>query len=274
MRDYLRSRLIRIYLPYLPIGIGMLMLYQVLPGLSEGGRDPSILTSVALIPDNRPPALSVAWTLVHELLFYAIYAFWFIHRQVFRVLVAVWAFLIIWIAYADLELSRIAAYFLSPLNLCFLAGVGVFHLSRQASLGSALAICASVVGVMLLAMEVSAVAPSRIVIGVAFAMLVLAATSPIAARHRVWRPLVVLGAASYSVYLVHNPVLSIAVRLVRAVLPDVGVWPAFGVIALVAAIAGVVYWRCYERPVLTWARARLARPRTRLDLAAAHPKDP
>lgn len=60
LRDYASARLIRIYVPYLPIGIAMYLLYLLLPGLSEGGRTPSLLTSLTLLPDNHPPALSVA----------------------------------------------------------------------------------------------------------------------------------------------------------------------------------------------------------------------
>lgn len=81
--------------------------------------------------------------------------------------------------------------------------------------------------------------------------------------------LVVLGAASYAVYLVHNPVPSLAVRVVKAVMPDIGVWAGFGLIALVAAIAGLLYWRWFERPMLEWTRTRLARSRARLNLAVA-----
>ena len=57
---------------------------------------------------------------------------------------------------------------------------------------------------------------SRIVVALGFAALVWAAASPSFSGLPVWRPLVVLGAASYAIYLVHNPALSILVRLLPA----------------------------------------------------------
>lgn len=86
LRDYATARIIRIYVPYLPIGIAIYLLYLLLPGLSEAARSPSLLTSLTLLPDNRPPALSVVWTLVHEMTFYALYALLFVQRVLFRVI--------------------------------------------------------------------------------------------------------------------------------------------------------------------------------------------
>ena len=71
--DYFHARLIRIYVPYLPVGIGMYLVDMLLPGLSESDRSPGLLTSFTLLPSNSPPALSVAWTLVHELIFYGLF---------------------------------------------------------------------------------------------------------------------------------------------------------------------------------------------------------
>jgi len=255
--EYLTARLIRIYVPYLPIGIAMLVLYHMAPGLSAGGREISLLTSLTLLPDNQPPALSVAWTLVHEMIFYAIYALWFIHRTLFRIVLAAWALAILFVTVAGTELPSAASYLLSPLNLCFLLGVGVFHLSRRISLATVAAVGTGVVGVALLTLQVTAATPNRVLIAAAFALLVFTATSPMAARYSVRRPLITLGAASYAVYLLHNPVLSLAVRLVKVVLPGIGVWPAFALIAVIGTSAGVVYWRWYERPMLRRVRAWL-----------------
>ena len=264
VREYLTARLIRIYLPYLPIGIAMLLLYELVPGLSESGRETSLLTSLTLLPDDRPPALSVAWTLVHEMIFYAIYALWFIHRGLFRMVLAAWTVSIVSVALAGWEIPQAAGYLLSPLNLCFLAGVAVFHVSRRVSLGAAVAAAAALGGVSLVAFQAAAGTPNRIIIAAAFALLVMAATSAVAGKHQVWRPLITLGAASYAIYLVHNPVLSLAVRVVKAAGPGIGVWPAFAVIVTVATAAGLAYWRWYERPMLRTVRAWLMPRRNEL----------
>ena len=131
IREYARARVMRIYIPYLPVGVAIFLLYLVLPSLSEGGRSPGALTSFTLVPSNSPPALSVAWTLVHEMIFYAIYALRFVHRALFRGVFALWVASILGVAAMDIEMPLAARYFLSPLNLCFVLGVLVFHVNAR-----------------------------------------------------------------------------------------------------------------------------------------------
>ncbi len=57
---YWKNRVYRIYIPYLPIGIFMLVMYQLLPGLSGNERDINILKSIFLVPVEGKTALSVA----------------------------------------------------------------------------------------------------------------------------------------------------------------------------------------------------------------------
>jgi len=90
VKPYLAKRLARIFPAYWPVGLAMLGLYAALPGLSaSGGREFSYVSSVLLLPADLPPALSVAWTLVHELMFYAVFMLWFVSRRAFMCLVGV-----------------------------------------------------------------------------------------------------------------------------------------------------------------------------------------
>lgn len=68
LRAYVRARLVRVYVPYLPVGVAMLLAYSVFPALSGSGREVGVFTTLTLLPSNVPPALSVAWTLVHEVI--------------------------------------------------------------------------------------------------------------------------------------------------------------------------------------------------------------
>jgi peptidoglycan/LPS O-acetylase OafA/YrhL len=54
---------------------------------------------------------------------------------------------------------------------------------------------------------------------------------------------------------VHNPVLSIVIRGVKRLVPDVTPWMAMFMISSIALGAGVVFWRLYERPALRYARS-------------------
>lgn len=115
---YAAARFRRVYLPYLPIGIAMALAYSFVPQLSEGHRDWSWLPTITLLPVAAETALSVAWTLKHEILFYAIFAAGYFSGRLGLVL-GVWAVAIVVGTFAGL--SDMVA--LDPINLEFLMGV-------------------------------------------------------------------------------------------------------------------------------------------------------
>ena len=124
--DYVKSRLIRIYVPYLPIGVFMLLLYSFFPSLSHGNRDLSVLTSLTLIPHGNP-ALSVAWTLSFELCFYMLFSLSFFSRKAWNFLVVFWVLSVVVFNYTSLaSLAILKTPFLyvlfSPYNIEFVFG--------------------------------------------------------------------------------------------------------------------------------------------------------
>jgi peptidoglycan/LPS O-acetylase OafA/YrhL len=76
-----------------------------------------------------------------------------------------------------------------------------------------------------------------------FALLLAVTTNPQLRRVFSWGPLVTVGLASYSIYLVHMPFLD---SLVWAGVPSV--------VAAIASVAiGFVFWLCVERPLCSRA---------------------
>lgn len=134
MGAYLFKRLTQIFPAYWPIGLALVGLYAALPTLSaSGGREFSYVSSLLLLPADRPPALSVAWTLVHELMFYAVFLLWFVSRRVF------WAGLLVWVtciavAYGSDFDAGWQRYPLGLLNIEFMLGVFAARLYRQGAL--------------------------------------------------------------------------------------------------------------------------------------------
>ena len=95
VRRYAFKRLVRIFPAYLPISLALIFLYAALPGFSGAtDRDYSLLSSLLLLPADGPPALSVAWTLVHELMFYFVFLLFFISRRWLAAGLLTWAALI------------------------------------------------------------------------------------------------------------------------------------------------------------------------------------
>lgn len=97
-----------------------------------------------------------------------------------------------------------------------------------------------------------------IVIGLGFFLIVLAASRGWLNRLFAWRPLVWVGTISYSIYLIHEPLLREGYRW----LPGLSGWTAFwaytvgGGMLMVAA--GFLFYQAVEVPSLAWGR-RLAK---------------
>ncbi|WP_156384016.1 acyltransferase [Methylobacterium sp. Leaf456] len=257
---YAKKRLRRIYIPYLPISIGLIALYTLLPGFSASTRDWSLITSLTLFPTTAPPALSVAWTLMHEMLFYTVFlAFYF--TRFFSAIVAVWAVLIVvggWIMGAG-------GIVLAPINLEFIAGMVAAIAAR--SLPSRGGFALLVVGALGSAASViwlGSEGYARVWFGLSLA-LVLPGLVRLEAQGHLTTPgwLMLLGNSSYAIYLVHNPLASLGARLSARIEP-LNTWPVS--LALCAALGtgiGVLYHLAFEKPALRWFGKRDARPSLR-----------
>jgi len=203
LADYASARFRRIYLPYWPIGIGMALLYLALPGVSGSHREWSWLPTLTLAPVDAETALSVAWTLKHEVLFYLLFGL-FYFSGLLPLGLAVWA-LCIAIGPDHLPFHAV--------NLEFFFGIAaaIAYRSRRAHPILALAALAFL-GLWIWA---GAVEGYRLLIGAAFACLIapLADWERRGLRIPAW--LVLLGAASYSLYLIHLPIASGVARIVH-----------------------------------------------------------
>lgn len=254
LSDYISARAIRIYVPYLPVGIAMLMLYTAMPGISGGTRDElSWLTSFTLLPAKAPPALSVAWTLVHELIFYAVFSLFFVSRRALVAVMAIWCAAIIASMPYLPSLGRVAGYLLSPMNLCFVLGVCTAWLTRKGT-PNAFAVALVVGGLALVGVQALSVDPNRVLVAIGFAALVAAACAPAIAAIAPGRVLLALGSASYAIYLIHNPTISILARAGRHLESPLG---AHLMITTGGIAAGMAYHYAYEKRALHAAR-RLA----------------
>lgn len=251
--SFFRARAIRIYVPYLPVGAAIFLAYIVLPTLSASPREVGLLTSLTLLPTNSPPALNVAWTLVHEIIFYAVFSTIFISKRILFCALFGWGLAIVVAFYRGAESTPFEEYFLSPLNLCFLLGVLVFYLGRR-EMSASSAKLAGGVGLISVLWLATHAEPNRIAVAFGFSLLVAASASPRAARSEVWGFITTLGSASYAIYLVHNPLLSLIARGIREINPSMNPWLSLLVMSTISIAAGLAYWRFYERAALRVAR--------------------
>jgi exopolysaccharide production protein ExoZ len=223
LRDYGRSRLSRIYLPYWPIGLAMAVAYTLLPQISRGGdRQWDWFSTLTLLPGPGHPALSVAWTLQHEILFYGLAC---VMLWSGRVLVGsiLWAAAILMLL--PFGFSQEPA--VSPIDLEFLFGIaGAWCLAEARA--------------------------ERPWIGLAFILLPIVRLET-SGRLKIAAPFILFGNASYAIYLIHLPIMSLLVRIGRGIDPIALVLLA----VCVSAAAGIAYHKLFELPVLNLVRRRL-----------------
>lgn len=201
--------------------------------------------------------MSVAWTLVHEMIFYLIFSLWFVSRKAFWSVMAIWVTAILLVWSSKTTLGRFASYFFSPLNLCFVLGLGISFFTQRITVTKKLTAGLAAAGVLVVCAQSLNASPDRLWVAAGFGMLVLVAANPGIKGGGVWQWAISLGTASYAIYLVHNPILSIAVRIAKAGLPAMGPWSGLVLISLVALCVGWLYWWAYERHALRMVRGWL-----------------
>jgi peptidoglycan/LPS O-acetylase OafA/YrhL len=237
-----------------------------LPGvLSDGLRDglPYLAASLAFVPWRRmdgftQPILRLGWTLEYEVLFYALLACALPFRRVTAigaVLLAIAALAAVGqaVPFASAQL----AFWTDPIVLEFAFGVFVAVVARRgvrSGWAAALA-CLGAAGLAGWMAQVPGGDVRVLVRGIPAALLVLCALSW--QRLPAW--LVLLGDASYALYLVH-PFPMRALRVVFARLPlapDVVVPLYLTVTTAVCIAAAIALHLLVEQPALRWGR-RLA----------------
>ncbi len=147
---------------------------------------------------------------------------------------------------------------LAPINIEFIAGVGaagIFLSGRAVPFAGAVAASSILIVAFLLA---GAQREESWLIGFAIAVLIpWVCQTERAGAFSVSRWLVFGGAASYAIYLIHNPLLSLTSRLFEMI--GVGWVGALIASAVICVVAGAVYYVMWERPLMRIARKRVAK---------------
>lgn len=253
--SYAFKRITRIYIPYLPVSLFLITYYLLLGNLSKADRDWGWLSSLLLVPSSHPPVLPVAWTLEYEMLFYCIFALYFLNRTVFAAAILVWVMaLITQPAIGGIAFNPLTNALLNSINLefCFGLACAVGYRFIPARYGSPLTIAGvAVVVLYLIELEDNA----RLLFGFGAALTILGITLQEKHFSRfVPKGMVTLGDASYPIYLLHMPLVALTARAASH-LPLLHNWLGGLLFSLCCVVlAGYGYHRIYERPVLSAVR--------------------
>jgi exopolysaccharide production protein ExoZ len=267
--EFFADRLGRIAPTYWLATVFVLLMW--LAGIKAGLDRPEVwhaTKSFLFIPAEYPgkekiyPLVIPGWTLNYEMFFYAIFALALLARRMMRL--AILTVAIAGLVLAGLILrpdGAIGATYTDPILLEFLVGVwlGVIWTSRV-NVGPALCLFLVASGAGLLALLSATHAPRVLVWGVPAALIV--AGIALNERHYAvpkWPWLLLLGDASYSIYLWHFPTNSFWDRLAQMI--HAPAWLAVVIMVVCGTAFGVAAHLLIEKPVRLWLRRRRKRSR-------------
>lgn len=235
-----------------------------------------IVRSVTLIPSLERTLPNVVWTLRHEALFYLVFLVLLMRPAWGKALFALWflaAAVQLVLTLSGRPVTGLPSFFLSSFTLDFLAGmlVAVVH-RRRAFSPTALPLVLALVALCFafvvqqhfgikrtgLADYVSVAAEYwTLLLGLLFAFL-LHGLLRVEKRWHVPEWLVVLGGASYAIYLVHTLANSLLQRIAIRLPSTLIAWGMGHTLLLLGGlIAGIIVHFLFEKPVTKALRARL-----------------
>ncbi|KHL24831.1 hypothetical protein PK98_13165 [Croceibacterium mercuriale] len=225
----------------------------------------NMLTAYTLVRFTDTPTLplKVAWTLVFEVFFYGMFALLIVNRWLGIAAFAIWAAAIVWTSFI---VGTTTINLASAWAVNFLFGALAYWLFVRTTpryglpllLGSGAALALLLASPLFNAdIEAQQGAPGPLVL-VGLLMMGVMLGGAMTERHRGYAPsrlMLLLGEASYSIYLVHSAVISaiclIHARLMPGLLPQPVM---FGVIFVGSTCAGVAAHLLVERPLVQLAR--------------------
>ena len=263
---FAKRRFVRIYPTYwLVVSLTLIPLYLVGTRYDANIRSPWYILDVVTLFQGNGNVLTSAWTLTHEVLFYLLFGIVIWRRNLGVVLLAGW-FILSALSFTVEFPSRLLAH---PEHLGFLFGMVGCYLVKTASipvpkfliaLGLAgFAACCVLAGYFHTAGDLNdmlAQADARgpllplffcsmlIVLGLVEVERSHAARAPAALRF--------LGDASYSIYLLHFPVLDVFIKLFHSLRAER--YMSFGVmfcaVVITTILISLLFYKFVERPLL------------------------
>lgn len=265
--SYLKRRWIRLYPSYW--AVSGVFIAAALAGLTQTDFPLSVgalLQDFALIDLSNMvhPPLKVGWTLFYEVQFYALFGLFFVGRRTGLVIMAVWV-----AAVLLLPLNPVYPKIQSSWNVYFFWGMlsYLWLIERRLALGG----MAVMAALTLLALggralvwsndETVLISSLHLVLAPLLALVVVGCVSLDRRKAPAYpRMAILLGDASYSLYLIHSPLIAVLLILAHRLfgfVPGPADVMAPAIIFALCLLASMAVYVRFERPLLGLLRQRL-----------------
>lgn len=263
LKRFVLKRTLRIYPPYWVLVIVYLAFYAAFlrDGLHDQLMPLNVIKGLVLYPVNgKPYNIPTAWTLSHEMLFYLLFATAILNRRVGVLVLGIWSLAIL-CAIPFFPLNFPASFLLNPRNLEFFMGMAVAHLissgrvtSSRSLLFLGIATFLSIGGAEIWTSGFKD-GPAVLLYGLASAVVIYA-SSALDYAHKAFhygRSALIVGDASYSIYIVHFPIVLLLSKLVDHYVHLRSVWLSditILVMVFSGTMAGIAFYWVIEKPLL------------------------
>ena len=262
-KEYAYRRFVRVYPIYWLYTAGIVVL--LLLGFGTEAKNPQgfadWLTSWTLIrfTDAGPP-ISPAWTLFHEVAFYAMFSLLIFNLRVGIIALALWACACVAFWQFPMPADRTPFnVYTAGYNLFFLFGMGAFWLYRRGGRGFyefAAGVVVTVAAAITLDLPYKL---SYLALVLGFALLVAGATKmELAGYIKVPNFLNYIGNASYTIYLTHISIegLLLKVAIASGLYRTVGAHATYLLVLSATIALGCLVYALIERPIISWLQKR------------------
>ncbi|KFC24576.1 acyltransferase family protein [Chryseobacterium sp. FH1] len=266
LKTYILNRIFKIYIPYLPISVIVLLLYKFTP-LTNVDRPISVLTSLTLFPLGET-ALVVAWTLVFEVFFYIIFSVNFFSSKVWNVFVPFWVVAIILVNYLGTLSNNVFFNLIFNLyNLEFILGFLVAVLIKKEikfnvylTVFSVLLLLCAFVWMRTNQFEFFKFS-SHLIIALSCSILVYLSIHVWNWKINQKNILMLIGNSSYSLYLVHTLFFGIMFRLIPVTKSKPIALLEFFTLIAVCCFISYIYYLVFEKKITSFFKSKFSQSR-------------
>lgn len=284
LRNFYLKRFMRIYPIYWIVTLGLLIIFFLKPSLGMGyERDIDvIIKSFLLFPQTHFPIVEVGWSLVFEVFFYFVFGtLIYLKPRYSFPLVFVWIFGVLMNSFGVgnkiLNANLLLSFIFSNNHIEFIFGciVAYIVINKRIKYRVGLmlfGLLSLIVGWnMVINGEVQrSSTESMFIIGLACSFLVLSAASiDLKRKIKVPKLLLLIGDASYSIYLTHYYILLFLFILLNKVnnLNSIFNILAVTTVYFITIFLGIVFHLLIEKPILNYLNRKFIRKSNRIQIS-------